>query len=63
MLVFTLERNSEKQIFEGRVQGHSIVGTIKTEGRENTIRWEAKRDPSTQVPLDSPIKDIYTLNQ
>ena len=38
MLVFTLERNSEKQIFEGRVQGHSIVGTIKTEGRENTIR-------------------------
>ncbi len=66
-LSFTVERkqgrSSERLIFEGNVLGHSIVGTVKTEGHENTRRWEAKRDPSTRLPLDSPVKDFYTLNQ
>jgi len=66
-LAFTMERKQgrsrERLIFEGSVLGHSIKGIVKTEGRENSIKWEAKRNPSTQVPLDSPIKDFYTLNQ
>jgi SAM-dependent methyltransferase len=66
-LSFTVERkqgrSSERLIFEGSVLGHSIVGTVKTEGHESTRRWEAKRDPSTRLPLDSPVKDFYTLNQ
>ena len=66
-LSFTVERGKgrsrERLVFEGCVLGHSIKGTIKTEGLENTRRWEAKRDPSTQLPLDTPIKDFPTLNQ
>lgn len=66
-LAFTMESNQgsgrERLIFQGRVLGHSIVGTIKTEGRENSRRWEAKRNPSSQVALDSPIKDFYIFNQ
>jgi len=66
-LAFTMEskqgRGRERLIFQGRVSGHTIVGTVKTEGLENSRRWEAKRNPSSQMPLDSPIKDFYILNQ
>ncbi len=66
-LAFTMEmtqgRNTERLSFEGRVRGHSMKGTIKTEGRDDTRVWEAKRDPSTQVPLKSPVKDFPTFNQ
>ncbi len=66
-LAFTMERKQgrgrEKLIFQGRVLGHSIAGTVKTEGRENSRRWEAKRNPSSQVAIDSPIKDFSILYQ
>ena len=62
-LEFTMERKqgrrNERLIFEGTVTDHSIKGTVKTEGRENSVKWEAKRDPSTRVPLDSPVKDPF----
>lgn len=65
-LAFTLEReqggNLERLLFEGRVKGHSIVGTVRTEGREKTRKWEAKRDPSTQVPLDTPPGKIWAVD-
>lgn len=66
-LTFTLEREKsgsrERLFFEGSVIDHSIVGTVGTEGREKTRKWEAKRNPSTQVPLYTPIKDSFILNQ
>ncbi len=62
-LAFTMERtqgrNAERLVFKGSVQGHSIKGTIKSEGRDNTRIWIAKRDPSTRVPLESPMKDSH----
>lgn len=58
---FTMERKkgkiSERLIFEGRVQGHSIVGMVKTEGSDESTKWEAKRDPSTQGLLYNPEED------
>ena len=66
-LAFTMEskqgKGRERLIFQGSVLGHSIVGTVKTEGLENSRRWEAKRNPSSKVPLDNPIKDFYILYQ
>ncbi len=66
-LAFTMESKQgsgrDRLIFQGSALGHSIVGTVRTEGFENSRRWEAKRNPSSQVPLDSPIKDFYILNQ
>jgi len=64
---FTLERkqgkSSERLIFEGSVQGHSMVGTVKIEGSDDSTKWEAKRNPSTQVPIYSPMKDSSSFNQ
>ena len=64
---FTMERkqgkSSERLIFVGSVQGHSMKGTVKTEGSDDSTKWEAKRNPSTQVPIDSPMKDSSTFKQ
>lgn len=55
---FTMERklgkSSERLIFEGRVQGHSMKGTVKTEGSDNPRKWKARRNPSTQVQIYIP---------
>jgi SAM-dependent methyltransferase len=66
-LAFTMERkkgkSSERLIFEGQVQGHSIVGTVKTEGSDDSKKWKAKRNPYTQVPIDNPVKDSSAFSQ
>ena len=67
VLAFTMEtkqgENNERLIFEGRVTGHSIKGTIKTVGHKNTQKWVATRNPSTQMLLDSPIKELSASNR
>ncbi|MFC2168369.1 class I SAM-dependent methyltransferase [Acidobacteriota bacterium] len=58
---FIMERKQEKSsewlIFEGRVDGHSMVGTVKTKGSKNSKKWKAKRKPGTQVSIYSPEQD------
>lgn len=38
-----------------------MVGTVRTEGREKTRKWEAKRNPSTQVPIDTPLPILVQM--
>jgi len=49
----TLEGQSVRMLFSGRVNGNSIEGSIKTEAESatKTNRWKAKRDPSTVTPI------------
>ena len=53
------------KMFGSRGIGIDIDPQRIEEGREKTRKWEAKRDPSTQVPLDTPIpiKDFFILEQ
>jgi SAM-dependent methyltransferase len=59
---FTLEDeiNGKKTVFlyEGKVRGHSINGTIRPAGdsRAKPITWKAARNPKTAIPLDSEEK-------
>lgn len=53
---FALERKrrgrNQHLILEGVAVGNSIEGTMKVEGTDQVIRWRARRDPSTIVPLE-----------
>ena len=66
-LVFAIERKRGRSrgrlVFEGRVDGHIMKGTVKGEDLKESITWRAKRDPSTRVPLDTPIKDLYDISR
>ena len=57
-LQFTIERTLEgrtvRMLFNGRVSGNSIEGSIKSVvgSAINPIKWKAQRDPSTVTPID-----------
>ena len=61
-LQFTVGRMLEGQIvrmlFKGRVKGNSIEGSIKinADSATKTIKWKAKRDPSTVIPIEGSDK-------
>jgi len=42
-------------LYEGKVQGHTIIGTVKPADKPNAaaVKWQAARDPKTAVPLDN----------
>jgi SAM-dependent methyltransferase len=44
-------------VFEGRVRGHTIDGSVEIQGEalRNKRAWKAKRNPATVKPLDSGI--------
>ena len=50
----TLDGQTTRMLFYGRVKGNSIEGSIKTdtESATRTNRWIAKRDPSTVTPIE-----------
>jgi SAM-dependent methyltransferase len=56
---FTVEQGSanqaQKWVFEGRVQGHRMGGTvgIETGNGIKRLNWRAERDPKTMQPLDT----------
>jgi SAM-dependent methyltransferase len=58
-ITFTLTENSpyqaKKWVFEGRVQGHRMGGTVAVETSNGIkrVNWRAERDPKTMKPLDS----------
>jgi SAM-dependent methyltransferase len=41
-------------LYEGKVQGHTIIGTVKPSDKPKAaaVKWQAARDPKTAVPLD-----------
>ena len=41
-------------LYEGKVQGHTIIGTVKPSDKPMAaaVKWQAGRDPKTAVPLD-----------
>jgi SAM-dependent methyltransferase len=41
-------------LYEGKVEGHTIVGTVKPAGNPKApaVKWKAVRDPKTAEPLD-----------
>jgi len=53
---------TQKWIFEGRVQGHRMGGTVSIDSGNGVrrVNWRADRDPKTMMPLDaesqSPLK-------
>jgi len=57
-IVFSVEQKSPNGtrtwLFEGQAKGHSLEGTLNLDSGEKltSIRWRAKRDPSTIKPLD-----------
>lgn len=61
-LQFTVGRTLEGQIvrmlFKGRVKGNSIEGSIKihADSATKTIKWKAKRDPSSVTPIEGSDK-------
>ena len=61
-LQFTVGRTLEGQIvrmlFRGKVKGNSIEGSIKinADSATKTIKWKAKRDPSTVIPIEGSDK-------
>ena len=61
-LQFTVGRTLEGQIvrmlFRGKVKGNSIEGSIKINADSATkkIKWKAKRDPSTVIPIEGSDK-------
>lgn len=63
-LQFTMEQKLNglivRMLFEGRVSGDSIKGSVKlgAEPRADKGRWRAKRDPFTITPLDRSNKDL-----
>ncbi|MGD2295888.1 MAG: class I SAM-dependent methyltransferase, partial [Candidatus Aminicenantes bacterium] len=61
-LQFALERKQRRQkerfLFEGELIGHSVVGFVKKEGSTRVMDWKAKRNPSTQTPIDNSVQDV-----
>jgi SAM-dependent methyltransferase len=43
---------SERLLFEGTAEGHTIRGTVKREGRSESFEWTAKRNPATMTSID-----------
>ncbi len=41
-------------LYEGKVQGHTIMGTVRPAGdpKAEPVKWQASRDPKTVEPLD-----------
>lgn len=41
-------------LYEGKVQGHTIIGTVRPAGdpKAAAVKWQAARDPKTVEPLD-----------
>lgn len=41
-------------LYEGKVQGHTIIGTVRPAGdsKATAVKWRAARDPKTVEPLD-----------
>ena len=54
----TLEGQVVRMLFKGRVRGNSIEGTIQidADSATKTIKWKAKRDPSTISPIEGSDK-------
>ncbi len=58
-IVFSVEQKNPNGtrtwLFEGQAKGHSLEGTLSLDSGEKltSIRWRAKRDPSTIKPLDT----------
>ncbi len=54
----TLEGQSVRMLFSGKVKGNSIQGSLKTEADTamKTSKWKAKRDPSTVNPIEGSDK-------
>jgi SAM-dependent methyltransferase len=54
----TLEGQVVRMLFKGRVKGNSIEGTIQidADSATKTIKWKAKRDPSTTSPIEGSDK-------
>ena len=46
-------------LYEGKVQGHTIVGTVKPadDPKAPAVKWKANRDPKTAEPLDKEVSD------
>jgi SAM-dependent methyltransferase len=44
-------------LYEGKVQGHTIVGTVKPADNPKAaaVKWKAARDPKTAEPLDKDL--------
>jgi SAM-dependent methyltransferase len=38
-------------LYEGRVAGDTIVGTVRRAGSTKAVPWKARRDPKTMVPI------------
>jgi SAM-dependent methyltransferase len=55
-LSLVLERRpgglSERLLFEGTAQGHTIQGTVQKEGSTAIYEWRAKRNPATMNSID-----------
>jgi SAM-dependent methyltransferase len=58
-VTFSVEQKSQNGTrsweFEGQCKGHTLEGNLRLDSgdRLTTIKWQAKRDPSTMKPLDS----------
>lgn len=50
----TLDGQSVRMLFSGRVNGNTLEGSMKTEAESatKTSQWRAKRDPSTVSPIE-----------
>ncbi len=44
-------------LYEGKVQGHTIEGTVKLADNPKApaVKWKATRDPKTAEPLDKAL--------
>ncbi len=57
-VILSIEQKSQNGtrtwLFEGQAKGHTLEGTLRLDSGErlSTIKWQAKRDPSTMKPLD-----------
>jgi SAM-dependent methyltransferase len=54
----TLEGQIVRMLFKGKVKGNTIEGSIKIDAdtATKTIKWKAKRDPSTVAPIEGSEK-------
>jgi len=56
-----VKRQPETLLFEGRVSGNSIEGTMKSKVKSSNETWKAKRDPLTIKALDTTDKKEESL--